>query len=58
MLWPALEDPDPVLLFEHASLFNMERPGHVYSRVSNPTVAVFEERVAALEAGAKTLAQN
>ncbi len=32
-----------------ASLFNMERPGHVYSRISNPTNAVFEERVAALE---------
>ena len=37
---------------EHAaSLFNMERAGHVYSRISNPTVAVFEERVAALENG-------
>ena len=37
---------------EHAaSLFNMERTGHVYSRISNPTVAVFEERVAALENG-------
>ncbi len=35
-----------------ASLFNMERSGHVYSRISNPTVAVFEERVAALEGGA------
>ena len=31
---------------EHAaSLFNMERAGHVYSRISNPTTAVFEERV-------------
>src|SRR4029079_13512644 len=37
---------------EHAaSLFNMERAGHVYSRISNPTTAVFEERVAALEGG-------
>ncbi|WP_211609935.1 O-acetylhomoserine aminocarboxypropyltransferase [Paraburkholderia haematera] len=35
-----------------AALFNMERAGHVYSRISNPTVAVFEERVAALESGA------
>ncbi len=35
-----------------ASLFNMERPGHVYSRISNPTVAVLEERMAALEGGA------
>src|SRR5471032_1467884 len=34
-----------------ASLFNMERSGHVYSRISNPTVAVLEERVAALEGG-------
>jgi O-acetylhomoserine (thiol)-lyase len=34
-----------------AALFNMERAGHVYSRISNPTVAVFEERVAALESG-------
>jgi O-acetylhomoserine (thiol)-lyase len=34
-----------------AALFNMERAGHVYSRISNPTVAVLEERVAALEGG-------
>ena len=34
-----------------ASLFNMERSGHVYSRISNPTNAVLEERVAALEGG-------
>ncbi|MGP8267550.1 MAG: PLP-dependent transferase, partial [Beijerinckiaceae bacterium] len=27
-----------------ASLFNLERPGYVYSRISNPTVAVLEER--------------
>ena len=40
---------------EHAaSLFNMERAGHVYSRISNPTVAVLEERVAALESGVGT----
>jgi len=32
-----------------AGLFNLERQGHIYSRLSNPTVAVFEERVAALE---------
>lgn len=42
---------------EHAaSLFNMERPGHVYSRVSNPTVSVLEERVAALEGGVGAVA--
>src|SRR5271165_3728283 len=34
-----------------AALFNLERPGHVYSRISNPTVAVLEERLAALECG-------
>ena len=34
-----------------ASLFNMERPGHVYSRISNPTTAVLEERIATLEGG-------
>ena len=39
-----------------ASLFNMERAGHVYSRISNPTVAVLEERIAALEGGVAGLA--
>jgi len=39
-----------------AALFNMERAGHVYSRLSNPTVAVFEERMAALEAGVGAVA--
>src|ERR1700752_1480069 len=39
-----------------ASLFNMETPGHVYSRLSNPTVAVFEERMAALEDGTGAIA--
>ncbi len=34
-----------------ASLFNLERAGHIYTRISNPTVAVLEERVAALEGG-------
>lgn len=34
-----------------AALFNMERAGHIYSRISNPTVSVLEERVAALEGG-------
>ena len=42
---------------EHAaSLFNMERAGHVYSRISNPTVAVLEERMAALEGGVGSIA--
>ena len=34
-----------------AGLFNLEQPGHIYSRISNPTVAVLEERIAALEEG-------
>ena len=42
---------------EHAaSLFNMERAGHVYSRISNPTNAVLEERIAALEGGVAGIA--
>jgi O-acetylhomoserine (thiol)-lyase len=39
-----------------AALFNMERGGHVYSRISNPTNAVFEQRMAALEGGAGAIA--
>jgi O-acetylhomoserine (thiol)-lyase len=41
---------------EAASLFNLERAGHVYSRISNPTVAAFEERIAALEYGVGAVA--
>jgi O-acetylhomoserine (thiol)-lyase len=37
---------------EHAAaLFNLEEPGFLYSRIANPTVAVLEERLAALEGG-------
>ena len=39
-----------------AALFNMERAGHVYSRISNPTCAVLEERIAALDAGVGAIA--
>ena len=39
-----------------AALFNLERAGHVYSRISNPTNAVLEQRVAALEGGIGALA--
>ncbi|MGU3626808.1 O-acetylhomoserine aminocarboxypropyltransferase [Comamonas sp. C24C] len=39
-----------------ASLFNLERPGHVYSRISNPTNAVLEQRVSALEGGVGAIA--
>jgi len=38
-----------------ASLFNLQTFGNVYSRISNPTVAVFEERMAALENGRAAL---
>ena len=34
-----------------AALFNLERAGHVYSRISNPTNAVLEQRISALEGG-------
>src|SRR5436190_15174896 len=39
-----------------AALFNMERAGHVYSRISNPTNAVLEERLSALEGGVGAIA--
>jgi len=39
-----------------AGLFNMEQSGHVYSRISNPTVAVLEERISALERGVGAIA--
>ena len=39
-----------------AALFNLERAGHIYSRISNPTAAVLEERVAALEQGVGAVA--
>lgn len=42
---------------EHAaSLFNLQTFGNVYSRLSNPTVAALEERVAALERGRAAVA--
>jgi O-acetylhomoserine (thiol)-lyase len=39
-----------------AGLFNLERTGHVYSRLSNPTNAVLEERIAALDHGVGAIA--
>jgi O-acetylhomoserine (thiol)-lyase len=42
---------------EHAAaLFNLQRFGNIYTRIMNPTTAVFEERMAALERGVGTLA--
>jgi len=42
----SFEDTD-----QAAALFNLEVPGHLYSRISNPTTAVLEERLAALDGG-------
>ncbi len=39
-----------------AGLFNLERAGHIYTRISNPTTAVLEERIAALEGGVAAVA--
>ena len=39
-----------------AGLFNIERAGHVYSRLSNPTNAVLEERISALDGGVGAIA--
>jgi len=39
-----------------AALFNLERAGHIYTRISNPTTAVLEERLAALEGGVGAIA--
>ena len=39
-----------------AALFNMERAGYVYSRIANPTCAVLEERISALEGGVGAIA--
>ena len=39
-----------------ASLFNLHQFGHIYTRLSNPTVAVLEERLAALEGGRAAVA--
>src|SRR4029078_7888538 len=68
--WPSLAPPPgaravPIHLttsfvFESsdhaAALFNLERSGHVYSRISNPTSAVLEQRVPALEGGIGAIA--
>lgn len=45
------EDPDQV-----AALFDLEADGHMYSRISNPTVAAFEEKISQLEGGVGALA--
>jgi O-acetylhomoserine (thiol)-lyase len=47
----AFEDADRV-----ADLYSLRREGHVYSRISNPTVGVLEERIARLEGGTDAVA--
>ena len=34
----------------------MRKPGNIYTRITNPTTAAFEERIAALEGGVGALA--
>tara|TARA_Y100001970_G_scaffold180262_2_gene219487 strand:+ start:13121 stop:14416 length:1296 start_codon:yes stop_codon:yes gene_type:complete len=41
-----------------AGIFNAERAGHVYSRITNPTNAVLEERISALEGGVGAIATS
>ncbi len=42
---------------DHAArLFNLQEPGHIYTRIGNPTCAVLEERIAMLEGGMAALA--
>ncbi len=41
-----------------AALFNLEKPGNIYTRIMNPTTAVFEDRMAALEGGVAALATS
>ncbi len=45
------EDPDHV-----AALFDLKEEGHMYSRISNPTVSAFEEKIALLEGGVGAVA--
>lgn len=45
MLWPALEDPDPVVMFEHAQLYNLE------DELADPPRAVDVEHAAVRRAG-------
>src|SRR5687767_15357814 len=45
------EDPESA-----AAYFNLQEYGNTYSRIMNPTVAVFEERIASLEGGVGAVA--
>ncbi len=41
-----------------SSIFNLERGGHAYSRITNPTVGVLEQRIAALEGGSAAVCMS
>ena len=41
---------------EGAELFALQKPGNIYTRITNPTTSAFEERIAALEGGVGALA--
>lgn len=43
---------------EMAHLFDVPKDGHIYSRISNPTVAAFEEKMSALEGGVGAMATS
>lgn len=43
---------------EVADLFDLKKAGHMYSRISNPTVGVLEEKISALEGGVGALATS
>lgn len=43
---------------EIAKVFDLERMGHLYTRISNPTIAAFEEKMAALEGGVGAVATS
>lgn len=43
---------------EVAALFDLEKDGHMYSRISNPTVNAFEEKIAQMEGGVGALATS
>lgn len=47
------DDPDVL-----ADIFDLKQEGHIYSRISNPTVAAFEEKISQLEGGVGAIATS
>ena len=43
---------------EVAALFDLEKEGHMYSRISNPTLAVLEDKIAQMEGGVGALSTS